>query len=549
MSFLSSLLDRARGLLDAAPAEPTATDVVPSDRFDQAAYQDVLDNVPAIRTMVTDLERTHDYVADFMQDVHNVLAQGDPQIRDAADMATTHVPNRVVIDELSKLPEVQQLRSMTRHDPYAAAMGTVSMRTQLTKLVEHTTEVREAAKQQAEANEAARQAAEAAFAAHQAAAAAQAQADAATGQDEAGNPVPDPNAQQEAQDAANAAQDAANAAEAAMGAALGAADATAAAGEQAVQGMRGDLRAAAAAAADERAAEDDLMRAFGVDDGELKRMSFKERSTLATRLGNNRLAKFAKLIGQFKALQAAESRRKVQHAPDEVNNIVLGDDLMRLAPSELLNLASDELEDDFWMRYVDRSLLCYDLIGNERVGQGPIIVVCDESGSMEYNTVMGGTAEAWSKALALALAEQARAKGRDFYYIGFSSSRQQYSVKFTGGKAKLTDVIDMTEHFFGGGTHYERPLLDALDIVEAYSDADGKKPDIVFITDDEYGGLDTSFMQRWNATKAKYDLRCFGIAMCAGTSGALEAVSDNVRSIAGMTDSDPRVVSDLFRTI
>jgi uncharacterized protein with von Willebrand factor type A (vWA) domain len=314
--------------------------------------------------------------------------------------------------------------------------------------------------------------------------------------------------------------------------------------------MKADLRGAAAQAAQEREDEDELMRAFGVDDGELSRMPFGERAALANRLKTNRMAKFAKLIGQFKAMQAAESRRKVKHAPDEVNNIVLGDDLTRLAPSEWINFANDDLEDDFWLRYVNRQVLCYDLIGTEKIGQGPIVVVCDESGSMSYNQVLGGTAEAWSKALSLALCEQAKSKGRDFYYIGFSSSRQQWNVKFTGGKGKLADVIDMTEHFFGGGTHFETPLLQALAIVEGYDDKDGKRPDIVFITDDDYSGDTSDFMAKWNKTKDKYDLRCFGIAMGgAGTGGMLAAVSDNVRSVADMTDSDPRVVADLFRTI
>lgn len=545
MSFLSKLLDRAKGFID-EPVAPTATDAIPHDRFDDAAYQDVRSNVPVIDNLITKLSTKHDYVEDFFQDVHNVFSQGDPQVRDVTEMAPTHVPNQTLIQELAKLPEVQSMRASTRHDPYASAMATVSMQSELTKLVERSTEARERAKEQEAANQAAQEAA------NQAAAAQQALQQA---EQEAQNADPnDPNAQQGCQMGLATAQAAAGAAmdqaQAAAAAALAAQEATQNAAQQAVQGVKADLRKAAEQAAQEREDEDQLMRAFGVEDGELSRMDFQERAQLATRLKNNRMAKFAKLIGQFKALQAAESRRKVKHAPDEVNNIVLGDDLTRLAPSEWTNFANDDLEDDFWLRYVNRQILCYDLIGTERVGQGPIIVVCDESGSMGMADVQGGTREAWSKALTLALCEQARSKGRDFFYIGFSSQRQQHTVKFAGGKAKLTDVIDMTEHFFGGGTHFEKPLRDALALVESYDDKDGKRPDIVFITDDDYFGADDAFMREWNKTKDKYDLRCFGIAMGgAGTGGMLEAVSDNVRSVTDMTDSDPRVVADLFRTI
>lgn len=554
MSFLSHLIDRAKGLFgdtEVIPDPANATDVIPHDRFDEANWQEIRQNVPVIDTMITDLSRKHDYVDDFAQDVFNAFTQGDPQARDVADMATTHVPNHTVVSELAKLPEVQTLRASTRHDPYGGAMAMTSMRDTLYKLVERSTEAREKAKEQAEAEQKAR---EAAAAAQQALAAAQAAADAAAQSEDPNNPgQPDPNAQQAAQDAQDAAEQALNQAEAEFGCALGAREATQQAGQQAVQGMRADLRQAAQAAEDERAEEEQLMRAFGVGDGELQRMSFKERAQLAQRLKTNRMAKFAKLIGQFKALQAAESRRKVQHAPDEVNNVVLGDDLVRLAPSELLSFASDELEDDFWLRYVNRQLLCFDLIGTERVGQGPIVVVCDESGSMQGSYYGGvdlgnGSPEAWSKALSLALCEQARQKGRDFYYIGFSSSRQQYTLKFPGGKAPLHDVINMTEHFFGGGTSYEPALDMAVEILESYDEKDGKRPDVVFITDDEYGSLDPAFMARWNKAKQKYDSRCFGIAIGCGTSGALNAVADNVRTVTEMT-ADPKAVSDLFRTI
>lgn len=547
MSFLSKLLDRAKGFID-EPVAPTATDAIPHDRFDDAAYQDVRANVPVIDEMITKLGTKHDYVEDFFQDVHNVFSQGDPQVRDASEMAPSHVPNQTIVQELARLPEVQQLRANTRHDPYASAMATVSMKTQLTELVERTTEARKKAQELAEAQQAAQEAANQAAAAQQALQQAQQEAQQQGEDGEPGGPGDAPGGGLGAAQAA--AQAAMDQAQAAAAAALAAQEATQQAAQQAVQGMKAGMRQAAQQAADEREEEDTLMRSFGVDDGELQRMSFQERAHLATRLKNNRLAKFAKLIGNFKALQAAEARRKVKHAPDEVNNIVLGDDLTRLAPSEWTNFANDDLEDDFWLRYVNRQILCYDLIGTERTGQGPIIVVCDESGSMGMEDVMGGSREAWSKALTLALCEQARQKNRDFFYIGFSSARQQHTIKFTGGKAKLSDVIDMTEHFFGGGTHFEKPLLDALEIVESYDDKDGKKPDIVFITDDDYSSSNDEFMRKWNRTKDKYDLRCFGIAMGgAGTGGMLEAVSDNVRSVTGLTDSDPRVVADLFRTI
>ena len=81
-----------------------------------------------------------------------------------------------------------------------------------------------------------------------------------------------------------------------------------------------------------------------------------------------------------------------------------------------------------------------------------------------------------------------------------------------------------------------------------YAETGKPKPDVVFVSDDEYGGLNDHFMKRWLQTKDRTGMRCFGVAICAGYGGAMKAVSDDVRSILDMT-SDPASVKDIFRTI
>jgi hypothetical protein len=118
-------------------------------------------------------------------------------------------------------------------------------------------------------------------------------------------------------------------------------------------------------------------------------------------------------------------------------------------------------------------------------------------------------------------------------------------------RAVINDVMEIAEHFFGGGTHYERPLMHALSIVEDYGVRRLPKPDVVFITDDEYRALneDGEFMRRWKAAKENLDMRCFGIAMAAKSSGALEQISDQVRTLQDFLLADPAKVADLFRLI
>ncbi len=542
MSFLNTLIERFTGITPPAPAE--ATDAVIHDRFDEASWQEVREAVPAIDSTVNDLSVRHDYVEDIARDFYNLTLKGAPRVREQAEMKVSHQPNQAMISEFAKTPEIESLRSLTAGDQYAAAMAFVSMKDQLSAAVERLTEAKEKAEQQeqaeAEANEAngtAQQALQDALEALDALEAAP--------EDEA--------LQEAAQTAGSVAEKAVGQAQATADKAIDAAGATARATNQATAETRGEIRKAAAQAADEAEAEEQLMRSFGVEDGDLKRMPFAERAELATKLKNNRLAKFANLIGQFKMMAAAESRRRVQHVADEVVDVELGDDLTRLTTQELTNLASEELEDDFWMRYVDKQLLVKKLEGSEKMGQGPIIVVCDESGSMDSSSgtnMHGGTREAWSKALSLALLDQARRRNRDFHYIGFSSSAQQWHSAFPEGKAPIQQVIAMTEHFWDGGTSYEKPLRMALDIIESDYNAKGHpKPDIVFITDDEHGTLNEDFMGRWNGLKDKLSLRCFGIGMgITGTNGALNAVADDVRVISSLT-ADPNSVGDIFRMI
>lgn len=538
MSFLDNLMARYGEVL-AEPKPPTATDAIPHDRFDAACWDEVRADVPAIDQTITELSTKHDYVEDFARDTFNLVVKGDPTVRDAADMAATHVPNRTMVDNFARTPEVQQLRSLTANDPYAAAMAFVSMQSKITQAAESMSEARERAK---EAEQARQEAEQARQDAEQALAQAQAQ-EAAVGPDDV----------EAAHEAALAAEAAQEAAEQAQGCALGAEQAREAAqasAESAAAGQRAGVRRAAKEATEEAEAEQALMDAFGVEPGEVQRMSFAERAAMAERLRSNRMSEYTSLIGQFKTMAAAQQRRRVAHAADEIVGVTLGDDLQRLTMGELVNMATPELEDDFWLRYAQRELVVYDLAGTEKLGQGPIVVVCDESGSMNkpLNGESGATREAWSKALSLALLDQARRQGRDFTYIGFSNAEQQYSLTFPRGRGPVNDVLTLCEHFFGGGTDYDPPLRMALDVVEAAESARSPKPDIVFITDERAGALSQDFMARWHAVKARLSTRCFGVAMVPTVNGALQAIADDVRVITDLT-ADPRHVADVFRMI
>jgi uncharacterized protein with von Willebrand factor type A (vWA) domain len=285
----------------------------------------------------------------------------------------------------------------------------------------------------------------------------------------------------------------------------------------------------------------ELMGGFGVDAGDQQHMSYSERKQLTKRLRSNRMAKFAKLIGSFRAEAQAQMRKQADSAPSEITGVELGDDLNRLTAGELVNLAVPELEILFFQRYVERALLVYKVDGNDRQGRGPMVLCVDESGSM--SEALGGvTREAWSKALCLALVDVARRQNRGVVYIGWSTTSagaggQPVQHVIDLSKPDVEATIRMTEHFFNGGTHFEQPLTSALKIAsEHFSLTSEGRADIVFVTDDQYGEkkMDPFWVRDFNDERKRVSVAVHGILIGSAQSGAMAQVCDTVRPITGV---------------
>ncbi|WP_344897532.1 VWA domain-containing protein, partial [Nonomuraea antimicrobica] len=286
----------------------------------------------------------------------------------------------------------------------------------------------------------------------------------------------------------------------------------------------------------------------------LQRMSFAERADLARRLSGNRLAAYAQLIGRFRAMAAGERARRVEHTTGELVGVTVGDDLARLVPSELAALAVPALRADFAVRLAEGRLMVYESRDEEETGQGAIIALVDCSGSMTRR-IDGSmaletgdvTREAWAKALSLALLDQARASGRDFVGILFSSKDQQQAFHFPKGRADLVDVLEFAEHFFSGLTDFQEPLGQAADILADQYNADGsRRGDIVLITDGSARVAD-EWMEQWRQRRDLLGFRVFGVSIAQRPTKVLEELCDNLRQVSDLLDLD--VTRDMFRTI
>ncbi|MFV9505461.1 MAG: hypothetical protein AB4911_12975 [Oscillochloridaceae bacterium umkhey_bin13] len=277
---------------------------------------------------------------------------------------------------------------------------------------------------------------------------------------------------------------------------------------------------------------------YGPGMGGSNQLTTREKIALAQQVGQSqRLQQIAAVCGRFTRIALQVQTSKVQHPPDEITSITSGRDLGRILPSELALLADRDLEARFFLQYAEGRLMQYDLIGNERQGQGPIIVALDSSGSMTAGTGFGGmTKEVWSKAVMLALLAIARLQRRDMAVIHFSGPGQLATYHFPKGTAPHADVIACTDHFVGGGTVFEPWMEQALTLVDQ---AVYDRADVICISDG-LTQIQAQAQAAWQRRRDARGMRAYSVLI--GTNeGAhvLAQISDALLTLATLTDDMP----------
>ncbi|MGW6589576.1 VWA domain-containing protein [Streptomyces globisporus] len=511
-----------------------------ADRFERVTWRDTYEQSAGLRELAEALEAHHDHATDLLTDVFLAAYKAGPRLREPAEMRASRLVNHQLLTQVMASPDFAELRRETVGDPYAAAMAVLAQSAALRRMLECSRGAREQAERAEEALRAAQDAAAAVAEALQRAADRAAPA----GPTESYDDIP-----------ASALADPVRRAVEAAGAAGTTARQAAQDAAQAAAGAPG-IRAAAhhgvAKAAGAVREETALMRAWGIGPGELERMPFERRARLAERLRTGRLAEWAELIGRFRQMADGERARKVENAPGELIGVTLGDDLSRLIPSELAHLGLPATRAVFAARYAAGELMLYDSRGEQSTGRGAVIACVDTSHSMYAAGPGGVTREAWSKACALALLDQARHAGRDFVGILFSAADKVRVFRFPAGRPTGIDqVLDFAETFLGGGTSYQTPLTAARELLEEeFDEAATVRGDIVMITDDECG-VTEEWMRGWKDARRRLGFRVFGLAVgaprAADAGSVLDALCDNLRSIEDL--ADVHAAADLFRVI
>ena len=238
---------------------------------------------------------------------------------------------------------------------------------------------------------------------------------------------------------------------------------------------------------------------------------------LAQALRNNaRIKDLARKMGRN---YISEARKKQGHIPEasrsEVHGTHRSNDLMRLLPSELLNLEDEALENLFYARLLESRLHTYELTGtalvpgqteeNARQHTGPVVACLDTSGSMAGKPLIK------AKALLLAIANILTQEQRSIHVLLFGS--QGELIEFSMEDAKDTaGLLRFMRRGFGNGTDFQTPLDKALQIIAEYPAY--QKADVLMISDGDCT-LPDDFLNNLPARKQALNCMVYSV-LCAG---------------------------------
>lgn len=470
------------------------TEVVKTDRFDRKHYKGMREVAPELHDLAMSRFEDDPTWVELIQDEYLGLYKARPKTNKPDDMKPTHKLNHATMSKAMGLRDWEQLRTYTELDQWGAAMAAVEFGLKLADLFDEMKELMDAQDNMNDVDQKIKELL-----------------------NELQEIGPDGELDN-AQDFLDQLEDAL----VEYGEAAGNLNQQI---QQNQNEIRQAVRQASGEALDDAQGVMDMLESFGTDPGQLQRMPAEARLELARRIQRSRkLKEMADKIGRFVRLALGEQARKIVHGTDEVHDIVQGNDINRMLPSELVQLAHPKTRKLFYKRYVERELLEYELRGTDKVARGAIIALIDSSGSMS------GSKDTWARSVAIALLNIAYKQGRNFHGIIFSSASEMMEFEFPKGQADPNQVMDFAEFSFHGGTDFMAPISRGVEILrKQYTDEGSQKGDLVLITDG-ISAVTDEWLDRFYNAKEELAFRMYG-CLIGFQSPLIETLSDQVYNI------------------
>lgn len=251
-------------------------------------------------------------------------------------------------------------------------------------------------------------------------------------------------------------------------------------------------------------------------------------AALAQMLQNNaRIKELARKMGRAYISEEKKKQAKVpQASKSEIHGTHRSDDVLRVLPSELVNLEDETLETLFYARLLEKNLLTYALQGvtfvnGEQTEQirkrtGPVVACLDTSGSMQ------GTPLLKAKALLLAIANILQQEDRSLHVLLFGANAEIREFSMASSK-DMAGLLEFLQQGFGGGTDFEMPLARAFKIIATQENY--QKADVLMVSDGDCS-LSAEFTKTVQVKKEALNCMVYSV-LCAGKRTA-DAFSDEV---------------------
>lgn len=218
---------------------------------------------------------------------------------------------------------------------------------------------------------------------------------------------------------------------------------------------------------------------------QLKEMGDEFRHLVQEMNRNRHIRDVLKRLGKGSISIEKKDKSKVAKIKrDELFGINKSGNISRMLPSELLNLEDENLKYLFYAKYLENSLLTYEIKGKDEIekneteekisNKGPIVVCLDTSGSMK------GTPLLRAKALVLSITKILREENRELYVILFGAKGQFQEISLEG-EEDICRAIKFLKKSYEGGTDFETPLRRGIEIISEKENY--RKADILMVTD------------------------------------------------------------------
>lgn len=497
--------------------------VLNTDSFDRSIYRELRESSKTLQKI--DEEGSKDYAAfsHLLGDTWAGLFKNLPEINPICPKGVE--ANQAIMEHVLQNPEFQALREHTKLDELASALGASQLSNELNNIIRQNKGAQEAQGQAQEQREKAEQA-----------------QNAAETLQEAAQMAADPQKKKSLLDQAKKELSKMKSAEKK-------ADALSQKAFQTMQDQLSsrdgqDMLSKAIAQAGAKTVEDKkevdsllISMGYGTQPEEKQRVPAKDRLALAEALKTR--PKFKNITASLGRMQRIANAKQKEKTEDSVTrtDVDLGNELSDILPSELALLKNPVTRKDFYKKFVQGELLQYSPQGKEKLGKGPIICCIDTSGSMDHKDVE-------SKAFMLSILMIARKQKRAFACINYSNASDIKTWVFDKTqKIAPSEIVDMAEFFWSGGTDFESPLNQAVKIIKDYEKF--KKADVVFVTDGSCNVSET-WVQNFNQLKKEKSFSVISILIGRDQSRTLERFSDKVVNANDFFDEE---VSDAAFTI